>query len=610
MYKKLIALCAVIALVAGCGSDAPLSSQGDGKIGGAAKLVVSAGTAGGSPYSPASSGNLEPVAQSGLTTTSEAVGGKPDRVARFSLAPVVGRADGTLSISGSVIAVAEGTTIDQLVWDWGDGSTSTGFPPVEHVYEKGGDHRFSVTATNNLGESQGINLTGHVPDAVVSTSADIAVLSGFTLIAGSLLIEDTNLFSLAGLGQIATVGGNVTIQRNASLNSIAGLSGLTTIDGTLFIGVNGLLTSLTGLENLLSIGAGAIPGVGLYLQGSSIVDLVPLASIQHIESLIIRDNASLTSLSALSGLTGLEGRLVIERNALLTNLNGLEGISIVGNNTSYPECNGNLDLNANPVLTDLSGLSGITSIRGFLGIRENAALTSLSGLNNVQSVGAPLHLSANPALTSLDGLSGVQTIGRDLGIWNNGSLNNLDMPSLASIGGDFSISGNAAAGVNMPLLTSIGASLWLNGSNLQNLDGLSALTTIGYELGIWSSALTSLNLTALTSIGHDFALSTNESLVSVSLPALVSVGSGGLEFYNLDAMTQFSLPALTTVAGSFQFNDHAVLSSFDLSALASVGAGGCLCENPQLANASVQALVDQLVAAGFSGSFTVSGNLP
>ncbi len=610
MYKRLSALGAAIALLVACSGDAPLSSQVSGENEAAAKLVVSGGKAGGSTYQPASSGTLESAGQGGSTTSGEPVGGKPDRVARFDIAPSLIQVDGTVRVNGSVSAVAEGTTLERLVWDWGDGTTSEGFPPIEHVYEKGGEHSFLVTATNNLDESQGINLVVDVPNAIVKTSDDITALDGFVRIAGDLLIEDTDLASLDGLQQLETVGGNVVIQRNAALTRIDALSALAAIDGSLFVGVNGQLSSLVGLENLESVGAGGGAGVGLYLQGSSIVDLMPLTSLQHAESLIFRDNANLTSLSSLSGLTGLEGRLVIERNALLENLDGLEGITVVGNNESYPEWNGNLDLNANPVLTDLSGLSGITRVRGFLGIRENAALVSLAGLNSVESIGAPLHLSANPVLTSLDGLSGLASIGRELGVWNNGALSRIDLPALASIGGDLSLTQNAAAGMNMPLLENIGGSLWLNGSNLQGLDGLSALKTIGHELGIWSSALATVNLTALESIGNNFALSLDASLVSVSLPALVSIGPGGLEFWNNVAMTQFSMPALTTIEGGLQFNEHAVLSSFDLGALVSVGTARCLCDNPQLPSAAVQALVDQLTAQGFSGTFNTAGNLP
>lgn len=114
---------------------------------------------------------------------------------------------------------------------------------------------------------------------IVASPADIATLAGCTEITGKLKIDCSACSSLGelfelqsiggsleignngaletelvGLGGVTTIGGNLTVVYNPSLESLAGLDGLVTIGGRLTIEGNLALHSLDGIDSLLSIG--------------------------------------------------------------------------------------------------------------------------------------------------------------------------------------------------------------------------------------------------------------------------------------------------------------------------------------------------------------------
>jgi len=85
------------------------------------------------------------------------------------------------------------------------------------------------------------------------TSGDIAVLSGYTGVAGTLFIQNTTLTSLSGLDNLNSIGRGLSIWSNIALTSLNGLENLTYVN-TLGIYDNDALTNLSGLENLTSVG--------------------------------------------------------------------------------------------------------------------------------------------------------------------------------------------------------------------------------------------------------------------------------------------------------------------------------------------------------------------
>ena len=155
--------------------------------------------------------------------------------------------------------------------------------------------------------------------------------------------QSSNITNLNGLNVLASIGGNLEINRNDSLVSLTGLEGLTNIQGSLWIGDddspvgNETLSDLSGLDNLTSIGGG----------------------------------------------------LFIKWNPALSNSTGLENLSMLGSD---------LVLDGNFALIDLSGLVNLTSIGGGLGIGRNNSLINLSGLDNLVSIGGGLTIKDNASL--------------------------------------------------------------------------------------------------------------------------------------------------------------------------------------------------------------------
>ena len=79
---------------------------------------------------------------------------------------------------------------------------------------------------------------------------------------------------MAGLGSLAHLGGNLTLNNNGSLTNVTAMAALTTIGGALTISNNGALTSLNGLHNVT---VGSI--TSLVLTNNSLLSVCDLANI-------------------------------------------------------------------------------------------------------------------------------------------------------------------------------------------------------------------------------------------------------------------------------------------------------------------------------------------
>ncbi len=200
-------------------------------------------------------------------------------------------------------------------------------------------------------------------DFTVDGPTDIAILSGYSHVAGDLIISNptTPVTSLLGIEGLFSVGGDLYIQNNPALTSLSGLDNLTSVGGMNIVS-NASLTSLSGLENLVSVDDGGMN---------------------------ISSNASLTSLSDLENLTTVGGYLYIGNNASLTSLSGLENLTSVS---------ANLYIDENAALPDIDGLSNLSSVGQDLFISNNAILASLAGLENLTTVGGDLNIFTNTVL--------------------------------------------------------------------------------------------------------------------------------------------------------------------------------------------------------------------
>jgi hypothetical protein len=349
---------------------------------------------------------------------------------------------------------------------------------------------------------------------VIEDNTDISLLNGFTTITGNLYIKNTKRTNLAGLENLTSVGGELSIRGNNALKNLTGLENLKSV-GDLVIESNTSIINLTGLENLSSFGKG----------------------------LYIGWNYSLISLSALESISSVVGDLYISGNDALTSLTGLEKISSVGGDLSIGWSNHAVS-DGNDALTSLSGLENITSVGGNLIINSNDSLTSLSGLENITSIGGNLKINYTP-LTSLFGLENLTSVVGDLIIEYNTALTSLSGPdNITSVGGDLYIHGNF---------------------NLPSLSGLEKLTLVGGLDISWNPVLTSLTgLENITSIGEDLLISQNPALTSLSgLENITTVGGDlyiGSGFMGRNyALTSLGMTGLQRVNGDFEISSNPLL---------------------------------------------------
>jgi hypothetical protein len=74
-----------------------------------------------------------------------------------------------------------------------------------------------------------------------------------TSLEGSLTITGDDITNLDGLASLESVGGDLSIRRNASLTNVDGLASLTSVKWVLLISENTALTSVDGLASLTSV---------------------------------------------------------------------------------------------------------------------------------------------------------------------------------------------------------------------------------------------------------------------------------------------------------------------------------------------------------------------
>lgn len=238
---------------------------------------------------------------------------------------------------------------------------------------------------------------------------------GCTRVQGSISIMGNDITNLAGLNVVTSVGGELWIFNNDSLNDFTGLNALNYIGSDLSILQNDNLTSLNGLNSLISVG-----GNLEILNNDLLLTLTGFNVLTYVGGdLTLSQNNHLTSLEGLSSLQSVGGAMEISNNNALITLTGLNGLKTTSNDFT---------IRWNPLLTDLTGLFALKSVGGTFEINENSSMVSLSGMSTLKAIGSSLVIKLNPALTVLTALKTLKSIGYNLIITDNAVL-----PSLSGI---------------------------------------------------------------------------------------------------------------------------------------------------------------------------------
>ncbi len=484
---------------------------------------------------------------------------------------------------------------------------------------------------------------------------DLAALSGYTSIRGSLIIMGTSLASLEGLECLFHISGNLDIRDNGSLADLKGLENLKTVGGFLRIGDsflgNNALKSLEGLNTLVSLGK------GLHIIGNA--SLHGIDAIEHLvsvgESLDIQFNDALENLDGLNALSSIEGDVSIYRNDALETLDGFNGLRTIGgklfvldNSTQLTlggfkqliSVGGDLDIYGDDALVSLSGLDHLETIGGSLPMNENVTLTNftgfetllsidgdllisnntslpeLNGFNQLQSVGGSLLIQNNRALVDIGGFENLMSVNRDLSIRGNEMLERLEtLNNLTSIGGDLYIDNNKVliSLVAFNNLISIVGKIEFNYNDLLiGFEGFNNLISIGKNFRMWDNhAIASLEgFNSLRSIGGSLNIRTADALENLKgFNNLTTIGGYMNIGYNENLITLEDLHNLTSIGEDLSIIENSVLVGLELSSLSSVTGRFIVKKNFKLCTNLVFDLRNQVQErAGIGGTIEISWN--
>lgn len=257
---------------------------------------------------------------------------------------------------------------------------------------------------------------------------NIEDLAGITSVGSDLIItRNYTLPNLNGLENITSVGGSLSISECDELKNLHGLTGLSSIGGSISISYNDALTNLLGIANIDSETI-----TNLYITSNS---LLATCEARSICNYLISPNGNIVIANNLVGcdtqeevLDACDSAFCLSEGITFTSQEDIENFYI-----DYPGCNGiegSVIINGTNI-DDLSYLSTINSIGGNLEIYGNPVLTNLTGLENLSSIDGNLIIGSNlrdgnPKLTNLIGLENLSIIKGDLKIKNNAALSDCD----------------------------------------------------------------------------------------------------------------------------------------------------------------------------------------
>ncbi|MFM9950447.1 MAG: hypothetical protein ACKV1O_21100, partial [Saprospiraceae bacterium] len=452
---------------------------------------------------------------------------------------------------------------------------TTNYPGCTNIY---GNLTISGADIDNLGELSVINyIFGNlsiVGNPILPNLTGLEGLHGSfggSPVAGNLLIQNNgSLTDLSGLSSLPSIGGQLQIVNNDDLTSLNGLDNIAYTSITNLTLQSSAMLSTCNVPSICNYlangGAATISGnaTGCNTQAEVVATCCPTGDF------IFSTQAQIDAFpGSYPGCTQLLGNVTVEGSDI-TNLNELLGVitsiggnlqiinnpmlgGSIANYSSLTSIGGNLVVMNNSLLFDLTGLNFVNSIGGNLEVSNNLFLSSLAALNSVQSIGGVLKISENDALQTLSGLGNIDsgTI-TNLIIEDSYFLYVCDVASICSYlsnpSNPAAISGNASGCATRPEVgtkcsspcpdnlviryqgevdnfssdypgcTQLTGSITSNGSNINNLYGLSQLIQVGGELTLFNNPFLSglSGLENIETIGGGLNLSQLPNLNSLS----------------------------------------------------------------------------------------------
>lgn len=440
----------------------------------------------------------------------------------------------------------------------------------------------TISSNPALLNVDGLGSLGHLNTISVQYNDALTSISGLNgMEADNVTIRNNPvLTSVNGLGSLTNIA-SLNIEYNDALSGISGLSGLQSISGSLNVVGNTSLTSLTGLGNITSANY-------VYIYGNpALTSMEGLNSLQNVYSLQISQNAGLLNLNGLEALTNSEVTypyVYLIGNESLASVDGLDALQ-----KAY-----SFQIQENPALTDLSALSNL-SVLNYLTIRENGALTTLAGLENMNSdylYGLTLESSASLSTCDISPICNFLTNGGNATITGNavGCNSSLDVQMNCDTGAQCP-SGALIFNtqqqiddflVNYPSCTVLEHQVTISGDDIENVDGLTNITTSYHNFIIINNPLlTDLDgLDSLEAVGYEVRIENNPSLANLS--GLSNLNSTGNTYIvNNDALTNLNgLESMQPLGLTIIGNQN--LTSLTTFSLTTLGNGLNIAGNPSL----------------------------
>jgi hypothetical protein len=404
---------------------------------------------------------------------------------------------------------------------------------------------------------------------------------------GALVLRNNvSLINLNGFHKVTNINGDVVIENNGNLENVDSLSAWTVIKAgaTLTVANNTDLSRGCGLYNVLhtsnpnTVFYGNGPGISKdqILANGPCKPIAPCTG-----NITLTSQANVDAFPSTQGCTVIDGKLIISGSDI-TNLDSL----------SHLTSTGPLYIEDNPVLNDLSGLRNVTFIKEILSIKRNAVLKNLNGLQSLKTINgyaqSGFNITDNPLLENVDSLSSLVNLTgytRTFYVTDNPNLtkvcgfyaaisHNYYCPNCS---GSFTFTGNGVNATKEDIVnagacesgttchsnatlttqaevdgfytnrscTVYDGELTITGADINNLDSLYKLTSVR-TLYVYSNPqlIDVSGLRNIQNASDGFSINNNNSLVSVSLPALQSTAN--LYVTENQALAHLDLPAFTS----------------------------------------------------------------